>query len=243
MDPIQSLIFSLPKLKENNYVFWKANVERILIARGLLGYVNGRFPEPSEEKERDIWIMKDAETSSILMSGLEGDNMRIAVKSKTSKQLWDGLANKFESKNLNNLIDLQTSYFQTKQKSGQSIEEHLNTLDDLADKLAAIGEPVRDEQKLVFLFNSLLPSYAQYIISIKAIPNLTYNIASSMLKDVDRMIKKANPENLDEGSSALVARKSNKEDKRRNSDQKRKCYYCKKEGHTSAECRSNPDAE
>jgi len=184
--------------------------------------------------------MKDAETSSILMSGLEGDNMRIAVKSTTAKALWDGLANKFQSKNVNNFIELQTSFYQVKQKPGQSIEDHLNHLEDLADKLAAIGEPVKDEQKLVFLFNSLLPDYAQYIISIKAIPNVTYSIASSMLRDVDRMLKKNLPEIPEEGSSALLVKKSN--NKKGKSDYVKKCYYCKKEGHTASQCKSNPDA-
>ena len=53
-------------------------------------------------------------------------------------------------------------------KEGTSVDQHLKHMKDIADKLAAIGAPISEEDQVVTLLGSLPRSFATLVTAIEA---------------------------------------------------------------------------
>ena len=79
---------------------------------------------------------------------------------KEPKQAWNALKNHFEQETLVNKLLLKKQYFRSEMKEGTSVDQHLKQMKDIADKLAAIGAPISEEDQVVTLLGSLPRSFA-----------------------------------------------------------------------------------
>ena len=51
---------------------------------------------------------------------------------------------------------------------GTSMEEHIKTMKELTDRLAAINAPIAEEDQVVTLLGSLPPSYSALVTALEA---------------------------------------------------------------------------
>ena len=66
-------------------------------------------------------------------------------------------------------------------KEGSSIETHMKEIKELADRLAALGAAVSEEDQVATLLGSLPPSYQMLVTTLKAHNELTLKCVQQSL--------------------------------------------------------------
>src|ERR1700735_3658361 len=218
-------------LGDTNYGSWKFKIQLILEDRGLWGYVDGSKPAPLEPEALAQWKIKDGQARAQI--GLNvGDNQSIHVRSsKTSKEAWDALATIFEQKGLNSRVYLFRQLWTLRLADGERVQPHIAKLKDIVDKLANIGDPIKDADVALILLCSLGPSWDMLVTSLQMTSKITSDDIIGRLtnEEIRRMSQEsALPSSLP-SSSALVATTQRP-------PSHKVCTHCRKKGHVEATC-------
>lgn len=119
-----------------------------------------------------------------------------------------------------------------------NMEEHINCMQEMIDKLAALGEQLKDEMIVAMLLCSLPESYNNLITALESRSEEELTTVFVKGKLIDEYLRRKNLLQASEESSdkALKTQKfkkypSNKD--QRNVD----CFFCKKTGHIKKDCR------
>ena len=94
---------------------------------------------------------------------------------------WRALRNHFERDVLVNRLLLKKQYFRTEMTEGSSVEQHITTMKELADRLAAINAPISEEDQIVTLLGSLPSSYSALVTALEARDAITLSYAQQAL--------------------------------------------------------------
>jgi hypothetical protein len=93
------------------------------------------------------------------------DNQLAHIKScKGPAEAWKTLCNIHETKSLSNILFIRRKFFTCKILDGEDVLDYINHVKALADQLACMEVPVRDEDTVITLLESLPPSY-EYLIT------------------------------------------------------------------------------
>ncbi|CAB4036919.1 Hypothetical predicted protein, partial [Paramuricea clavata] len=134
--------WSIDKLDGSNWSTWKFQMKHLLLAKGLWGFVDG-----SEELAGSA----PGETAAQFRSKAQRAFSTIVLAIKSAQ-----------------LYLVSSCDFRTEMKEGTSMEKHLKHMKDIADKLAAIGAPISEEDQVVTLLGSLPRSYATLVTALEA---------------------------------------------------------------------------
>ena len=105
---------------------------------------------------------------------------------------------------------LKKQYFRTEMKEGTSIEAHLKHMKELADKLAAIGAPISEEDKVVTLLGSLPKGYSTLVTALEARENVSLSYVQQSLIHEEQKLNIELRANAGQNTSALVGRLNGK---------------------------------
>ena len=99
------------------------------------------------------------------------------------------------------------------------MQEHLKSMTEVCDKLSAIGEPVNEEDRVVYLLASLPESYNVLVTTLEA------NAEVPRLEVVTERLIYYESKRKQTGAleGALTTRV-------------KRCFYCKKPGHFKKDC-------
>ncbi|XP_062005893.1 uncharacterized protein LOC133723077 isoform X1 [Rosa rugosa] len=171
------------QLDDSNYVTWKFLVETLLKGCGLMRYVDGSVPCPSErvimeengvasdiEKEYMNWVQIDSAIMSILASTLSSDALCFIIGSKSSKEMWCRLKEKYVDDSRYNIMNLKNSLYNI-QKGSDSIDRYLLRVKSICDQLATMGVYMDDEDMVVSILHGLPSEFAtiKAVIRIKTL--------------------------------------------------------------------------
>ena len=92
----------------------------------------------------------------------------IYLITKTPKEIWDTLRQRFERDTIANKLFLKQRFFSLKMKESDSLDENLRKLKVITDQLAAIKVPVPGDQHIVALLLSLPRSYNTLVTALTA---------------------------------------------------------------------------
>ena len=84
------------------------------------------------------------------------------------KDLWDTLSQYFERKTASNNVYTLMQLYGLRMRKCDQMQDHIRELDELSDKLAAIGEKVSDNHKLAVLLRSVQDSYPTLVTALLA---------------------------------------------------------------------------
>ena len=73
--------------------------------------------------------------------------------------VWKVLANQFQRKTWANKLELKRKLFSMRLAEGGSVQAHVKAMTELCDELSVVGEPVKEEDRVVYLLASLPESY------------------------------------------------------------------------------------
>lgn len=146
------------KIDARNYLIWRIQVKNSMHANGYFEYLEGTIACPPAQTRNDegvvstnsaytLWKLIDAQLLSCLTASLSQTTLPYVLGLTNAHQVWESLSNRYNSLSRNHVQELKHRlYSHTKLTT---MEAYTDTLKDYAQKLAAAGSPV-DEEDLIF---------------------------------------------------------------------------------------------
>jgi len=120
---------------------------------------------------------------SIIGINLVDSQLHHIKRCKGPVEAWKTLCNIHETRSLLNILFTRRKFFTCKMQEGEDLLDHINKVKALADQLACLEVPVRDEDVVMTLLESLPPSYEYLITALETLPmqDLTMEFVTTRL--------------------------------------------------------------
>ena len=148
----------------------------------------------------------------------------IGADPKDPVVVWKALANQFQRNTWANKLELKQKLFSLRLTDGRSVQEHIKTMTEIFDELSAIDEPVKEEDRVVYLLASLPECNNVLVTALEAsteVPALA--VVTKRLLHEESKLKNRSPELGQEG--ALITRLK-----------RARCHFCHKPRHFKRDC-------
>ena len=145
--------------------------------------------------------------------------------------VWEKLANQFQKKTWANKLALRRKLYSLRLRDGDSIQKHIKDMTEIFNELAAIDDPITEEDRVVHLLASLPESYDILVTALEAsveVPKM--EIVTERLLHEERKIKEKHVSETSDGMKAMFVNRQSK-------GKGPKCYQCGKFGHIKRNCR------
>lgn len=235
MDSIKQ---SIEKLSNDNYGFWSIQIKALLSAIDLWEVVSSECPEEEKvtesgvttiknENEIKLWKAKDNKALSIIILNVDKSQINLVKKAKSAKEAWNSLSSYHEKGTVVTMGIILEKLYGMKLKEGGDAEKHIYEMEELFDRLAALGIEFQEILKVVTVIQSLPPSYKPLASAIEARPQaeITMTVLKSKVLDEYQRVKHAGSEKHESDDSALRVTRPNFI-----------CNYCKQSGHIKRNC-------
>ena len=222
----ESKTVAMVPLNCTNYSTRKIQCKMALIKEGLWGIVNGTEMAPTEgADQRAKFAARRGKALATIVLTIEPSLLYLIGTDPTDPvKVWKDLANQFQRKTWANKLELKRKLFSMRLGEGGSIQDHIKSMTEVCDELSAIGEPVNEEDRVVYLLTSLPESYNVLVTALEAnaeVPALAV-VTERLVHEQGKLKSRLNPSQ--EGAFAVRSKK------------KPTCYYCHKIGHIKRDC-------
>ncbi|KAK1699306.1 hypothetical protein QYE76_016003 [Lolium multiflorum] len=156
------------RLTPDNYLFWRAKVLPLLRSHELLGYVDGSLPCPPQvimtmqgpaiNPEHRVWVQQDQAILSAIQGSLGEGVAGLVLFAATSMDAWTTLEHAFATVSTSRTMALRRQLGEIK-KLDSSASTYFNKIKVVADTLASLGQPLRDEEFAGFVLQGLDSDY------------------------------------------------------------------------------------
>jgi hypothetical protein len=172
-------LITVKLMTKENYPLWRAQFLPYLRSNILLGIVDDTVKAPPEtitkttaggavqEISPDFltWYSQDQAILGAQLTSLSESVLGQVVLCKTSHEVWSTLSTNYsgasQAISLNTRVQLATL-----KKGGLSATEYFNKMKALADTLAIIDQPLKDEEFIAYLLAGLDESYDSLVTSV-----------------------------------------------------------------------------
>ena len=221
----------IEKFDGDNFNLWKFKMQMVLEERDMWDIVSGQDVKP--DHDHGAWIRKDKKAIATICLSLKDPQLIQVRGCSSANEVWSLLETLYESRDLSSRLFLRRKFVTIKMTAGSSILEHITKVKTLADKLAAIGAPVQEDDFVVTLLSSLPETYDNLVTSLESrADKLTIEfITARLLHEESRRTEYAP---IKEETAFYGSRPAGK--RLTNQTPRRSCYYCGKTGHIKADC-------
>lgn len=166
IDPTKTLLnvnmINVNKLTSTNYMTWNLQVHALLDGYDLAGYVDGSTPAPDEtitvddqtsvNPEFTKWRRQDRFIYNGLIGTLSPSIQLLVTNTKTSHEVWKSLSSTYATPSRGHIqqLRLQLKNFTNGDKS---IDEYMRGLTSRFDRLASLGKPLDNEDKIEYVID------------------------------------------------------------------------------------------
>lgn len=217
----------IEKLNNHNYFTWKYKIELLLINEDLWDVITDEAPTAAAHLRN--WRKRDNKARSTIGLTVE-DSQLVHIRDKTTAQeTWNALKEIHEKCTLTNRISIYKRIALTRMQENQNIEDHLNTMIGLFQKLSALGDIASEEWKIGMVFASLPASYSTLVTALEARPedDLRWSLVYSKLLDEYQRQKEQEDASFKQNQEKVLKISTQRETY---------CYFCKKNSHKMADC-------
>eukprot|EP00261_Vitis_vinifera_P019697 XP_010650252.1 PREDICTED: uncharacterized protein LOC104879339 [Vitis vinifera] len=145
----------LVKLDWTNYILWKSQIDNVVFANGFEDFIDGFSICPDKELSSGLinpafvaWRRQDRTILSWLYSSLTPAIMAQIIGHNSSHSAWNALEKTFSSSSKAIIMQLRLELQSTK-KGSLSMIDYIMKVKGAADSLAAIGEPVLEQDQVI----------------------------------------------------------------------------------------------
>ena len=143
----EKLFVNIPQLKdEKDWLVWKFQVTHAIKAAGIWDRVTGTASREGVEN-----LSLEQKAVYLILQCIGPRYVPMVMRCTTPKDLWDTLSQYFERKTVSNKVYTLMQLYGLRMRKDTRMQDHLRELDELSDKLAAIGEEVSENHKLAVL--------------------------------------------------------------------------------------------
>eukprot|EP00794_Sanderia_malayensis_P002886 gene2886-biopygen2372 len=162
-------------------------------------------------------------------------SLQIYVRAaKSAKEAWDNLEQHFEKRSLSQKIFYRRKLYSARLEKGTTMLEHVNGLQTLSDHLEAVGDPIMEKDLVIILISSLTEDYNHLITALETIAEDRLSwvyVRDRVLHEYEKLHQHAANEGAvtkNDDALLVISKKSDA--------QRKKCFYCQKEGHFAKNC-------
>jgi transposase InsO family protein len=221
---------NITKLNNDNYSVWKFKMELLLMKEDLWSQVSTK--KPADTTAAASWQKRDDRARATIGLLVEDSQLIHIRKDTTAKGAWESLKNYHEKSTLTSKVYLLRQICNLKLSETGNMEQHVTTMQDLVDKLTALGEEIKDHLLVAMLLSSLPETYSTLITALESRPDTELTLGFVKGKLIDEYKRRKGVPDSEDSSTALRA--SQKKNSVGESD--RSCFFCKKSGHFKQDC-------
>jgi len=157
----------------SNYPTWKVQCRMALMKDGLWGIVNEskRHPEETQADKYAKFVARRDHALAIIVLAVDPSLLYLLGDPNDPVTVWKKLENQFQKKTWCNKLELHRKLYSLCLKDGGSVQEHIKAMTEMFDALSVIGDPVSDEDHVVYLLASLPDSYNMLVTTLEATSN------------------------------------------------------------------------
>ena len=104
--------------------------------------------------------------------------------------VWQKLESQFQKRTWTNKLQLRHKRFSSRLLEGDSVQEHIKAMTEIFDGLSVIGDPISDEDCVVYLLASFPESYNVLVTALQgneAVPRM--EVVTERLLHEERKLK------------------------------------------------------
>lgn len=236
--------FALPRFSGSDYPVWKAQMEAILIAKGLGDTLKGTADESKEQVAK-----------SLLLISLDNKHVKLILSCKTTKDIWERLSSVHEHKSSATKIMLQREFYELSQGSNERVHNYISRSEYVKSQLEDVGVVIDESSMVAKIVSGLNRDYNSFISNWMGSEESKQTIACLLPRLVaEEQLKfkgkKADTEALnvkstDEQPKWKPRRKTNDEKSIEKSTEKSEkkstgsgplCFNCYERGHIKTQC-------
>ncbi|KAE9035953.1 hypothetical protein PR002_g7311 [Phytophthora rubi] len=214
-------------------------------------------PENAVRRGTEEWKAADMKALAVVAKMLSPTYQSMVREAASALEAWEILRAFFVKQSLHNRVQLRKQLHEFTLSSGGDLMGHIVRFDDICSRLAAVGETMSEDEKVVILLGSLPQEYDAMVRIIEASERVTLLDAKEMLRrEYEVMKKREVKEEAFRASTRGVGDRSGRRSgsgrggdggRRRNggAESRRqagsvsgefhgKCFLCKKFGHKKA---------
>ncbi|DBA04065.1 TPA: hypothetical protein N0F65_009412 [Lagenidium giganteum] len=138
-------------LKEDNYFVWEFNARIALARKELLQHIE----RPRDvDKASEEWRVADLKVLALIVKMISPLYQSMVRGARTTADAWNTLREFFVKRSLHNRVLLRQQLHEFKMNAGDNLKEYFVRFDDLCLKLAAVGDEIREVEKLSFCWEA-----------------------------------------------------------------------------------------
>lgn len=167
----------------------------------------------------------------ILDCFLEDSQFKLVKSATSAKGMWNALKENHEKATMSTIVHYMGLLCSANMSESDSMEQHLNSMDELFDKLAAAGQNLDVPLQIAMIFRSVPPSYRSLVQTLQTRADADWTVTSvkaSLLDEYNQRIERG-----DRVSRELKAMKSDASGERK----EKVCFFCKQPGHLKKDCK------
>lgn len=230
---LEKFFVNIPQLKsEKDWLVWKFQVMHAMKAAGMWNRVTGTASREGADN-----MSQEEKAFSMILQCIGQKYVPMVMNCTSPKDLWDTLSQFFERKTVSNKVYTLMQLYGLRMKKSTPMQDHLRELDELSDKLAAIGEEVSEHHKIAVLLRSVQDIYPTLVTALLAKGDADISLVfvkQALLDEEQRQGKPSNSGGGADPNGSDTALKAGKPFKR--GAKSVVCHYCGQKGHFIRNC-------
>ena len=163
---------SVVLLDGDNYATWKVQVKMCLIKEDLWRLVNGDETAPSDPSALAKFNIRKDKALAIIVLAVDPKLLYLLGDPDCALSVWKTLQDTYQKKTWSNKLRLKKKLYRQQLTDGGNLQEHLKSLVEIFDSLAVMGDPVKEEDRVICLLASLPEKYDTMVTTLETLDSV-----------------------------------------------------------------------
>lgn len=175
---------------------------------------------------KNKYAARKAKALATIVLSIETSLLYLVGEPTNPVDVWKQLRDQFQQKTWANKLLLRRQLHSLRLKEGDSIQGHIKKMTELFNELAAIGDVIDKDNRVVHVLASLPESYDTLVMALEAsekVPSM--EIVVDHLLYEEKKVKELSGTGQDEEALTIKSK-----------EKRIRCYYCGKLGHMQKDC-------
>ncbi|KXJ68336.1 hypothetical protein RP20_CCG004166 [Aedes albopictus] len=139
--------------------------------------------EPKPEPETDDWKKRDRKARANIGLFIEESQFKLVKDAQSASEMWSALKQHHEKATMSTVVHYLSQLCAVNMSEGGNMDNHLNGIEEIFDKLAAAGQNLDESLKIAMIFRSVPSSYRSLVQSLQCRADWTVALVKARLLD------------------------------------------------------------
>jgi len=158
----------IPKLNSTYYHEWKRDIRMVLLIKDLWNQLHEEIAPAERVAERSAWKRAQQRALAVIHLNCERDQKRLIADAENGIEAWDTLAQRYASSDMAHVMRIEERFGQVRKKKGQTIEQWVTQVKELANLLREMGQEVPAERVAHRIITEVGKEYEAVKVAVRA---------------------------------------------------------------------------